>query len=429
MNETLSDQTLSTATEQSAWTVEDSAELYQIDAWSNGYFCVAPNGDVRVTPLGDGTKGFSLHDLVVDLCRRGHQLPLLLRFSEIMRHRLQTLNTAFQTAISEYGYRGSYRSVFPIKVNQQADILEELLDYGRPLRMGLEAGSKPEVLVALAYTDQPDGIIVCNGYKDAGYIETALLAQELGRYPILVIDRFAELEMIIRISQRIGIRPSIGIRARLASRGSGRWDESSGAKSKFGLSASEILHVIERLRGAEMLDCVELLHFHIGSQVTEIRAIKEALREAARIYVEIHRLGAKPSLIDVGGGLGVDYDGTKSNANSSINYSLQEYANDVVDALQRVCDGAGVPHPEIISESGRALSAYHSVLVFDVLGADLVDVGDVGLKPATAGDPLPLHGLYEAWAHVDAKSFLERYHDAVLLRDEATTLFNLGYLD
>ena len=412
----------------SHWTSADAESLYHVSAWSGGYFRADDRGHVQVLPDADPARGVSLHDLAVDLQRRGFQLPVLVRFPEILQHRLSALADAFGQAISDYGYQGSYRAVYPIKVNQQCDIVEELLGFGRELGMGFEAGSKPELLVALAYMDQPDGVIICNGYKDSVYIETALLAQELGRHPIVVVDRFAELELIIRISKRLGLRPHLGVRARLASRGAGRWHESSGDRSKFGLSVSEIALLIDRLRDEGMLDCLELLHFHLGSQITEIRAIKEALRESSRIYVELCRAGARLRFLDVGGGLGVDYDGSKTSATSSINYTLQEYANDVVDAVLQVCDEADVPHPEILSESGRALVAHHAVLIFDVLGANEITIAR--LPESTGGsDVLPLRGLFETLESIDDSNIRESFHDAQQFKEEAVNLFNLGYLD
>ena len=402
--------------------------MYHVSEWSGGYFCVDDQGHVRVHPDADGARGLSLHELVVDLQRRGFQLPVLIRFPEILQHRLHALTDAFGQAIQEYGYRGHYRPVYPIKVNQQCDIVEELLDCGRELGMGFEAGSKSELLVALAYMDQPDGVIICNGYKDSVYIETALLAQELGRHPILVVDRFAELDMVIRISKRLELRPHIGVRARLASRGAGRWHESSGARSKFGLSVTEIVLLIERLRDEDMLDCLELLHFHLGSQITEIRAIKEALRESSRVYVELRRMGADLKFLDVGGGLGVDYDGSRTSATSSINYTLQEYANDVIDAVQQVCDDVDVPHPEILSESGRALAAHHAVLIFDVLGANEITIAELP-ESSEKGEALPLRGLFETLDSINDSNIRESLHDAQQFKEEAVNLFNLGHLD
>ena len=411
-----------------AWGAEAAEAAYHVDAWGADYFRVAEGGQVEVAPQGSSGSCIGLHDLVEDLRRRGYHLPLLVRFPEILNHRLLALNSAFGRAISEYGYLGGYRPVFPIKVNQQRDILEDLLPYGRGVQMGLEVGSKPELLVALAYHDEPGGLIVCNGYKDRAYIETALLAQQLGRSPVLVIDRFQELDMVLEVAQDLGVTPNIGVRSRLCAKGSGRWNESGGSRSKFGLSASEIVRVISRLRASDQLATLKLLHFHIGSQIAEIRAIKAALREATRIFVELHRMGAELSYIDVGGGLGVDYDGSRSSTNSSINYSLQEYANDVVAEIQQVCDTAGVPHPIIISESGRAMAAHHSVLLFDVVGDTQAHLSS---SPDEVGedDVTCIRDLHEAWVNTDLERCVETYHDALHAHEEALSLFSLGYLD
>jgi arginine decarboxylase len=335
----------------------------------------------------------------------------------------------FQSAIEEYDYHGRYRGVYPIKVNQQRHVVEEIVQYGAPLGVGLEAGSKPELLVALALLDTPDALIVCNGFKDRAYVETALLAQRLGRYPVIVIDRYSELEGVIKTSTELGIRPHIGLRARLSAQGAGRWLESTGRRSKFGLSPSEIVQAVERLVAEDMLDCLELLHFHIGSQITAIRAHKEALREISRIYVGLRELGAeKLHLLDVGGGLGVDYDGSRTDFHSSKNYSAQEYANDVVDAIQSACDAGGVPHPDIVTESGRAMVAHHSLLVFDVMGADEVVVS--GTPPEVEDDDHEvLRNLAGVLQDATSERAQECYHDAQQLRDEATSLFALGYLD
>jgi arginine decarboxylase len=332
-----------------------------------------------------------------------------------------------QKAITECGYRGRYRPVFPIKVNQQRDVVEELVDFGREHSLGLEAGSKPELLVVLAHMTNPDGLVICNGYKDTKYIETALLAQKVGIHCIIVVDRFEELELVLKVSKRLDMRPHIGVRAKLASRGAGKWQESGGEKSKFGLTAGEIVQVAERLRQLEMLDCLELLHFHIGSQITAIRAIKDALKESTRIYTELHDLGAGLKFLDVGGGLAVDYDGSQTNFHSSANYSLQEYANDVVFAIQQACDEKGIAHPDIISESGRALSAHHAILVFDVLGVSQmrVDVPE-GVDKVEEGT---IANMVQILRDLSQKNFQESYHDALQLKEEAISLFNLGYLD
>ncbi|MEM7199522.1 MAG: biosynthetic arginine decarboxylase [Planctomycetota bacterium] len=409
------------------WTPQDSAELYQVDAWGCGYFSVDDRGHLMVAPSTNADVQVSLLDLVQDLQHRGYPLPLLLRFSDVLHDRVRQITEAFGGAIAEESFTGRYRPVYPIKVNQQRDVVEELVRCGASVGLGLEAGSKPELLVALALCDAPDGLIICNGYKDLAYIETALLAQKLGRHPVIVLDRFDELELVLRASRRLDLRPHIGVRARLASRGAGKWAESTGPRSKFGLTAAELVRVVERLRECEMLDCLELLHFHLGSQITAIRAFKDALRESSRIFVELCAMGAPLQLIDVGGGLGVDYDGSKTNFHSSTNYSLQEYANDVVYAIREACDGRGIPHPDIVSESGRAMVAHHAVLVMDVLGTSQATRM---APPVLAGEEAaPIQELRHTYARVSRKTFQECYHDALQSREDGLQLFNLGYLD
>ena len=363
-----------------------------------------------------------------ELERRGLRAPLLVRFSDILAARVQGLAASFEKAIQEYGYRGRYRGVYPIKVNQQRHVVEEIVQHGAGARVGLEAGSKPELLVALALLDTPGALIVCNGYKDRAYVETALLAQRIGRYPIIVIDRAREIDLVVKTSRELGIRPHIGVRARLTTKGAGKWVESTGDRSKFGLSASEIVDAVERLRSEDMLDCLELLHFHIGSQITAIRAHKDAFREASRIFAGLHEMGARPSLIDVGGGLGVDYDGSQTNFHSSMNYSMQEYANDVVAFIQEACDEVGIPHPDLVTESGRAMVAHHSVLIFDVLGVNEVVTGKPP-EPLKGDDAKVLQDLSEVWSGISRKNVVEAYHDALQLKEEASSLFALGYLD
>jgi arginine decarboxylase len=410
------------------WTIRDSLELYLVQTWGAGFFTINEAGRVEVRPGGNGGSGIDLLDLVGDLERRGLRPPLLVRFSDILASRVKGLCAAFESAIHEYGYGGRYRGVYPIKVNQQRQVVEEIIEEGAPHGVGLEAGSKPELLVALALLETPGALIICNGYKDRAYIETALLAQRLGRNTIIVIDRFREIDLLIKTSRELGIRPRIGVRARLTTKGAGKWVESTGDRSKFGLSAVEIVEAVERLRSEDMLDCLELLHFHIGSQITAIRAHKDALREASRIYVELHKLGARPSVIDVGGGLGVDYDGSQTNFHSSMNYSVQEYANDVVAFIQEACDASKVPHPDVVTEAGRAMVAHHSVLIFDVLGVNEMVMGRPP-EPVHEDDPKVLRDLSEVWSGISRKNVQEAYHDALQLKEEASTLFSLGYLD
>jgi arginine decarboxylase len=412
-----------------SWTRRDAAETYNVNAWGAGYFHVNDAGHIQVTPDGPDGPSVDLHDLVLDLRARGIGMPLLVRFSDILHSRVRTICSSFAAAIQEYGFQGRYKGVYPIKVNQQHHVVEELVRFSRPYDLGLEAGSKPELLVALALQDNPNALLILNGYKDDEYIETALLAQRLGRYPIIVIDRFRELELVIQAAERLGIRPHIGVRAKLSARGAGKWAESTGDRSKFGLNANELIALCDRLRGAGMLDCLELVHFHIGSQISAIHAIKESMREAMRFYVELAAAGAGLRFIDVGGGLGVDYDGSQTNWQSSMNYSVQEYANDVVAAVLDACNERGLPHPDIVSESGRALVAHHSVLVFDIL--DVNEVRGAASVPGPVADDehAVIKGLAETWRGITRKNFQEAYHDALQLKDEATSLFNLGYLD
>ncbi len=414
--------------DRDAWTALRSAELYRVSKWGAGFFGIDSNGHMTVTPRGPDGPAIDLHELVQDLEQRGLRSPLLVRFSDILASRVAGLADAFARAAREYGYRGRYRGVYPIKVNQQRHVVEEIVQHGAAFGLGFEIGSKPELLIALALLDTPDALIVCNGYKDRAYIETALLAQRLGRRPIIVIDRYRELELLIKTSKQLGIRPHVGLRARLSARGAGKWMESTGSRSKFGLSPSEVIAAVDRLRADDMLDCLELLHTHIGSQITAIRAHKDALREVSRVFVGLREMGAPLGMLDVGGGLGVDYDGSQTDFHSSMNYSLQEYANDVVYAVQEACDDADVPHPDIVSESGRAMVAHQSVLIFDVLGVNEVLPGSNPDPPAKE-DHKVLYDLWDAWSGVTRKNVQESYHDTLQSREEATSLFSLGYLD
>jgi len=415
-------------TELRAWTVKDSLELYNVAGWGRDFFTINDAGHIEVTPAGQGSARIDLKELVDDLRSRGCNLPLLIRFSDILRTRVEQLCGAFQTAIAENDYKGVYRGVYPIKVNQQRHVVEELVEYGRPFNLGIEAGSKPELLVALALQDNPEALILCNGYKDKAYIETALLAQKLGRKVIIVMDRMGELDTILAAARDLDIRPVIGVRARLSTKGAGKWVESTGDRSKFGLTAGEMVSAVERLRGIDMLDCLQLLHFHIGSQITAIRAIKDALREASRIFVELAMLGAPMRYLDCGGGLGVDYDGSQTNFHSSVNYTLQEYAADIVTQVAEACNAKGVAHPDIVTESGRALTAHHSVLVFNVLDSNQMLLGQTP-EPLAKDEHRVTQQLYETYEAVSRKNFQESYHDALQLKEEAVVAFNLGFLD
>jgi arginine decarboxylase len=411
----------------SRWTAADSLDLYNIRGWANGYFSVNAAGHMSVHPGGPGSPKIDLKELVDEVRERGIGLPLLIRFSEIIKGRVVELNEAFARAISEYGYKGSYRGVYPIKVNQDRHLVERLVEYGRPYHFGLEAGSKPELLAVMAMLDDEEALIVCNGYKDEEYVETALLASKLGRKIILVVEKPSELPLIREIAQRTGVKPRLGIRSRLSARGSGHWEASAGDRSKFGLAGRDLLNAVAYLREHRMLDSFELLHFHLGSQISSIRAVKDALREAAQVYVNLVKMGAPLAYLDVGGGLGVDYDGSQTNFASSLNYTLQEYANDIVFGVMEVCDPADVPHPILVSESGRATVAHHAALIIEVLGVAEFAVGKLPAKrPAEA--ELPLRNLFDAYREVSRKNLLEVYHDAIGYRDECLSLFNLGHL-
>jgi len=407
------------------WTVTDASELYDVASWGKGYFSVGANGHLWVHPGKDPARGIDLRELIEKLELRGISLPILIRFAEILKHRLGEMYQAFQSAIAEHNYKGDYRCVYPIKVNQQRQVVEEVFRFGRPYHFGLEAGSKPELLAVLAVADNETPII-CNGFKDDEYIEMVMLAQKIGRQIIPVVEKYTELDLIVKHSQRVGVRPTIGLRLKLASRGSGRWKSSGGYRSKFGLTVSEALQALEQMKAVGMEDCIELLHFHLGSQITNIRQIKAAVMEAARIYVELKRAGAGLKYLDVGGGLGIDYDGSQTDFESSVNYTLQEYANDVVYHIQNVCDEAEVAHPTIISESGRAIAAYHSVLVFNVLGVS--GFGDDSFSPVPDDAEQPLIDLQETYRSLSSKNLLESFHDAQQALDSALNLFSLGYL-
>ena len=408
------------------WTTAEAADLYDVASWGKGYFSVGTNGHLWVHPNKDPNRALDLKELVDNLQLRGIALPILIRFGQILQHRLGEMHQAFQNAIAEHNYKGSYCCVYPIKVNQQRQVVEEVFEYGRPFKFGLEAGSKPELLAVLAIADNQTPII-CNGFKDDEYIEMVMLAAKIGRNIIPVVEKYTELDLIQKHAERVGVRPVVGLRIKLASRGSGRWKSSGGYRSKFGLTVTEALRALDQLKAAGMEDCLQLLHFHLGSQITNIRQIKGAVMEAVRVYVEMKKLGAGLQYMDVGGGLGIDYDGSQTDFESSVNYTLQEYANDVVYHIQNVCDEAEVPHPIIVSESGRAIAAYHSVLVFNVLG--VTGFGDAETTPDIPEDvEQPLIDLKETLRGLSTKNLLESFHDAQQALDSALNLFSLGYL-
>lgn len=410
----------------SEWNSKKSADLYGINYWGANFFRINEQGNVEVKPAGANGPALDLHCLVQDLQERGIRMPILLRFPDIIKARIELLNGCFKRAMEEAKYTGAYRGVYPIKVNQQKHLVEEILEFGQEHHMGLEAGSKPELLITLAHLDTPGALIICNGFKDHEYIEMALISQKLGRNTFMVIDRYSELQMIINASKRLNIKPKIGFRAKLNTPSSGRWAETSGAKSKFGLTPSEIVRGVEVLRNEGMLDCLELIHFHIGSQIPSIQAIKAAIKEGARFFTEIYGLGAKLKYIDVGGGLGVDYDGS-GRSDSSTNYSEQEYANDIISILQSICDEKKIPHPDIISESGRALVAHSTALVFDVLGHNEVTLRDFTL-PNIDKESRLVQDLWDIYRSLTKDNINEYYNDLIEKKRDTLQLFTYGVL-
>ena len=410
------------------WRIEDSAELYNINGWGLKYFSINEKGHVAVTPR-EGYASVDLKELMDELQVRDVTAPVLLRFPDILDNRIEKISKCFKQAADEYGYTAQNFIIYPIKVNQMRPVVEEIVSHGKKFNIGLEAGSKPELHAVLAINTDKNSLIICNGYKDENYIELALLAQKMGRRIFLVVEKMNELKLIADISKRLKIRPNIGIRIKLASSGSGKWEESGGDGSKFGLNSSELLNALDFLERTKMTDCLKLIHFHIGSQITKIRRIKNALKEASQFYVQLQNMGFHVEFVDIGGGLGVDYDGTRSSSSeSSMNYSIQEYVNDSVSALVDACVKNDLPQPNIITESGRSLTAHHSVLVFEVLETTSLPIWDekeeLGENPHELVDE-----LYKIWDNMNQPRLLESWHDALQIREEALDLFGLGLLD
>jgi arginine decarboxylase len=418
-----------------AWKIEDSLELYAVQAWGGGYFGINADGHVVVRPDQTTEHEIDLHEVVRGLEARDLTAPVVLRFSDILHHRLRRLHEAFAAAIAENDYRGHYAAVFPIKVNQQRLVVEEIYSYGREFGFGLEVGSKPELLAVMAMMEgEPERMIICNGFKDDSYIEAVILATKLGRTIIPVVENFGELQLILRHARDYQVRPRIGVRVKLASEGAGRWRESAGEKSKFGLFITEILELVRILKEHGMEDCLQLVHCHPGSQLQDIRRVKDAVNELAHVYAELKLMGTGVRYIDIGGGLGVDYDGSRTNYPSSMNYTLAEYASNVVYRIASVCNSRGIDHPVIVSESGRAIAAHHSLLVFNILGSSRLDKFqiDEALERDSAparGMPQPVLDLLDAYHSVSERRLVECYHDALQAREQALQMFNLGYLN
>ena len=410
------------------WRIEDSEELYNIKGWGASYFGINDKGHVVVTPLKDGVE-VDLRELVDELSLRDVTAPMLVRFPDILDNRIEKISHCFKRAAEEYNYKAQNFIIYPIKVNQMRPVVEEVVSHGKKYNLGLEAGSKPELHAVIATNMDSDSLIICNGYKDESYIELALLAQKMGKRIFLVVEKMNELKLIAKIAKTLDVRPNIGIRIKLASSGSGKWEQSGGDGSKFGLTSSELLEALDFLTEKKMEDCLKLIHFHIGSQVTKIRHIQTALVESSQFYVQLHHLGFNVEFVDIGGGLGVDYDGTRSGINEgSVNYSIQEYVNDAISTLVDISDKNNIPHPNIITESGRALSAYHSVLIFDVLEtAHLPEWDDE--EDISENDHELVRELYSIWDKLNQNTMLEAFHDAEQIRDESLNLFSHGLVD
>ena len=409
-----------------AWTLEDARELYNIEGWGIGYFEINAKGHVTVHPTKEPERSLDLFELAMDLEAQGIRLPLLLRFSDILRTRIQSLTERFEAARAEFDYQGDYTLVYPIKVNQQRHVIEEIAAFGREHGVGLEVGSKPELQAVLALTERTDHMIVCNGYKDEEYLRLALIGQKLGHTVLIVVEKLSELDILLKVAAEMDVLPTAGIRIKLSTTGAGRWSESAGEKSKFGLSSAQLVRVIEKLTAAGKLDMLRMIHFHLGSQIPDIRNIKAAMAEVSRFYVELRQLGVSVDYVDVGGGLGVDYDGTRSTGSASVNYSVQEYANDIIYALAEACRENEVPMPHVITESGRALTAHHALL--------LINVVDLETQIAEPPEDVPeefhavVHELFAALREIDDRSIREVYHDTLFAKETVQSHFNSGVL-
>jgi len=410
------------------WDIQAARNLYHIQRWGGKYFDINDAGHVVARPLEDAGAAVDVTDVIEEAKARGLKFPLLIRFQDILRHRVEAINTAFRNSITEYNYQGKYRGVFPIKVNQLREVVEEILDAGKPFEFGLEVGSKPELFAGLALQNQMGSLIICNGYKDASFIKMAMLGLKLGKKVIMVVEKLEELRHIIAVSKQLGLEPLIGIRARLLSKGAGKWAESGGENAKFGLSTAEILAATELLKAENLSHCLKLLHFHIGSQVPDILTVKKAVQEAARFYAKLYKMGFQIESLDVGGGLGVDYDGSRSAFDSSTNYTLQEYTNDVVYYIADVCNAERVPHPTIISESGRAIVAHHSVLIVEVFGAIAKNRPDLSVSSGDNEHAL-VRELCDIKKNLAKLNKLEAFHDAQERREDAQHMFTLGLMD
>ena len=413
------------------WTTEDAKELYLIPRWGSGYFDVKPDGNITIAPLQERGRKIAIKDVVDAAMEQGLSPPLLIRFQDLLHHRVRALNEAFNSAIAENKFRGTYRGVFPIKVNQLREVVEEILDAGRPFHYGIEVGSKPEIFAGLSVHTDNESLIVCNGYKDDAYIRTALIGRKLGKKVILIAEKLSEVRAIVRISKEMTVEPMIGLRVRLVTKGAGKWAESGGEHAKFGLSTTEILEAAQIMKDAGLSASFKLIHFHIGSQVPDILIIKRAVREAARYYAKLRKMGHPLEYLDVGGGLAIDYDGSRSTFHSSMNYTVEEYARDVVYNITDICDEEKVPHPNIVSESGRAIVAHHSVLVVEAFGSIEKTKIESAIESAAAdpSDHKLIKDLHYTLDHLTVRNLTETWHDLLQVKEEAQKMFELGLLN
>ena len=410
------------------WDIPSAIALYNIDRWGTGYFTINAAGNVQVMPTQTYGNAIDLMEVVTEARKQGMAFPLVIRFQDLLRHRVETINRAFHSAIVEANYQNTYKGVFPIKVNQLREVVEEIMDAGRPFNFGLEAGSKPELIAALAVHRDPEGLIICNGYKDSTFIQNALLGRKLGKQVIMVVEKMEEVRQIIQVSKEMNVMPLVGLRVRLQAKGSGKWATSGGENAKFGLSTADLVAASNYLKGEGMADSLVLVHFHVGSQVPDIGVIKRAVREAARFYAKLSKMGHPMQFVDVGGGLGVDYDGSRTAYDSSINYTLQEYARDVVYNMIDVCDSEKVPHPTIVSESGRAIVAHHSVLVVEAFSSIEKGAADLSLE-IKESDPKLFHEMVETQKALTKQNRMEVLHDAQQIKEQCQSMFELGLLE
>src|SRR6201993_313375 len=410
------------------WDLEAANATYNVEGWGTGYFSINADGNVVAKPLQENGGAIPLLEVVIEARSRGLPFPLVIRFQDLLRHRVESVNRAFENAITEFNYRGKYRGVFPIKVNQLREVIEEIVDAGQAFHFGLEAGSKPELVAALAMHKDAESLVICNGYKDAAFIRIALLGCKLGKKVVIVAEKLEELEQTVRAAKDVGVEPYIGIRVRLYSKGAGKWAPSGGENAKFGLDTTSLVAASEMLKSAGLAHCLKLIHFHVGSQVPDISIIKRAVREGARYYAKIAKLGHELGYLDVGGGLGVDYDGSRSDFDSSANYSLQEYANDVVWNIMDVCDSEGVPHPSIVNEGGRAVVAHHSVLVMEAFSSIEKTAPKIRIEAAETDHKL-VHDIVDVKQRLKRGNRIESLHDIQQIKEESQETFNLGMLD